>query len=95
MVEEKKSQEFKLKNVDVRRNYFVEKIKQNELMDKTYKKVCTILNHIENYLILSPAVTGSISISGFASKLYIPIGITSSAIRLKIYAITAGIKMYM
>ena len=29
MAEENKSQEFKLKNVDVRRNYFVEEIKQN------------------------------------------------------------------
>ena len=64
-------------------------------MNKKYEKVCTILNHIENYLLLPSAVTGSISISGCASKLYIPIGITSSAIRLKIYAITAGIKMYM
>ena len=36
--------------------------------------------------------TGCISISAFASLLGIPIGITSSAIGLKICAITAGIK---
>ena len=34
------------------------------------------------------------SIFAFASLLCIPIGITSSAIRLKIFAIAAGIKKY-
>ena len=38
------------------------------------------------------ALTGCISISAFASLLGIPIGITCSAIELKICAITVGIK---
>ena len=38
--------------------------------------------------------TGSVSISAFASLFVILIGITSSAIGLKICAITAGIKKY-
>ena len=29
------SQEFRLRNIDETRNYFLEKIKQNELMSKT------------------------------------------------------------
>ena len=32
MVEENISQEFKLKNIDKARNYFLEEIKQNELI---------------------------------------------------------------
>ena len=44
MVEENISQEFRLKNVDETRNYFLEAIKQNELMSKKDKKVCTSLN---------------------------------------------------
>ena len=32
MVEENVSQEFRLKNMDETRNYFLEEIKQNELM---------------------------------------------------------------
>ena len=63
-------------------------------MSKKHKKVCTTLNYIEHFLILASTVTGSISISAFASLVGIPIGITSSAIRLKICAITAGIKKY-
>ena len=43
-------------------------------------------------IFLALVVTGCISISAFASLLGIPIGITSSAIGLKICAIAAGIK---
>ena len=39
-------------------------------------------------------MTGCISISAFASLIGISIGITSSAIGLKLLAITAGIKKY-
>ena len=42
MFEENISQEFRLKNIDERRNYFIEEIKQNELMSKKDKKVCKI-----------------------------------------------------
>ena len=37
------SQEFRLKNINETRNYFLEEIEQNELMIKKYKKVCTTL----------------------------------------------------
>ena len=59
---------------------------------KSTKKVCTILNYIQHFLILASTVTGCISISAFASLLGILIGITSSEIGLKFCAITAGIK---
>ena len=87
-------QEFKFKNIDETRNYFVEEIEQNELVSKKNKKFCTTLNYIEHFLILASAVPGCISISAFASLVSIPVGITSSAIGLKICAITAGIKKY-
>ena len=74
--------------MDETRNYFFEEMKLNELVSRKHKKVCTTLNYIEHLII------GCISISAFASLLVIPIGITSSAIRLKICAITVGIKKY-
>ena len=94
MVEENISQEFRLKTVKEARNYFVEEIKQNELMNKKYKTVCKTLNYIKHLLNLASTITGCTSIFPFASQLGIPIGITSSAIELKICAITAGIKNY-
>ena len=44
MFEENVSQEFRLKNIDETRNYFLEKIEQNQLMSKKHKKICTTLN---------------------------------------------------
>ena len=63
-------------------------------MSKKHEKVYTTLNYIEHFLILASAITVCISISTFPSLIGIPIGNTSSAIRLKICAITAGIKRY-
>ena len=80
-----------MKNIDETRNYFIEEINQNELMSKKYKKVCGVLSILSTYLYLIPTVTGCVSVSAFASLVGIPIGITSSAVGLKIYIITAGI----
>ena len=63
-------------------------------MNKKHKKVCATLNYIEHFLVLASTITGCISISAFASLLCISIEITSSAIRLKICAVTAGIKKF-
>ena len=58
------------------------------------------MNYIEHLLNLVSTVTGCVSISAFASivdipiEIPIPIGIMSSAVGLKICAITAGIKKY-
>ena len=94
MVEENISQEYRLKNLNEIRNYFLEQIKQNQLMNKRHKKICRILNHNKHTLILVSTITGCISISTFASLIGIPIGIMSSAIKLRICAMTPGIKKY-
>ena len=92
MSEENISQEFRLKNIDETRNYLIEEINPNELMNKKHKKVCTTSNDIEHFLIFASTITGCVSISAFASLVGIPVGITSSAIGLEICAITSGIK---
>ena len=84
----------RLKDIDETKNYFLEQKKQNELMSKKHKKVCTTLNYIEHFLIVASIITGCVSNSAFASLIGIPIGITSSVIGLKICAIVAEIKMY-
>ena len=94
VAEENIIQEFRMKNTEETRNYYIKEIDQNELMSKKLKKVCTTLNYIRHFLILASAVTGCILISAFASLFGIPIGITSSAIELKTRAITAEIKKY-
>ena len=88
------SQEFRLTKLKKARTYFVEEIKQNELMSTQHKKVCVTPDYIENFLILVSVVARCIYIFAFASLTGIPIGIVSSEIGLKISAITAGSKKY-
>ena len=49
-------------------------------------------NHIEHFLVLASAITVCLSISDFVSLVGIPMGITSSATKLKIWEITTAIK---
>ena len=63
-------------------------------MSKKQGKVCTTLIYNEHFLISSSTIVGCVSISAFASLVGITKGITSSAIGLKICAITAAIKKY-
>ena len=50
------------------------------------------MNYVEHILILASTITGSVSICVFALIIGIPVRITSSAVALKIYVITARIK---
>ena len=74
------SQEFRLKNIDETKNYFLEEIEKNELMGKKREKFCSTLNYIEHFLIWASTITGYISICTFGSLLGIPIRIAISAI---------------
>ena len=58
MSEENISQEFRLKNIHETRNYFLEEIKQNELITKQQKRFYTTLNYIEHFLVLASTIWG-------------------------------------
>ena len=83
MVEENINQEFRLKNIDETRNYFLKEIEQNELMSKKAQKDLYNSNYVENFLFLASTITACISASIVTSLLGISIGIMSSAIGLK------------
>ena len=93
MVEEV-SLEFRLRKTDETRKYLLDEIKHNDLMSQKDKKTCNYLNYIEHWLILDSAVTGCVSISGFALLFCVPVDITSSAVGIKICATIAGIEKY-
>ena len=50
MVEENISQDFRLKNIDEAKNYFVKKIEQNKLVSKKRKMVCTTYRMLITFL---------------------------------------------
>ena len=76
------------KEIDEIRHYFLDKMKQNHFNSKKLKKVCTAL--IYNKQSLNSVL--SWVCFNFYSSIVFPIDIPSSAIRLKICAITKGIK---
>ena len=69
--------------------------KVNELLSKKYKNVYKVLNYIQHLLILAFTVTGCNFKSAFASWVAILVGITISAGRIKICAITAVFKKHL
>ena len=54
----------------------MEEIKQKNLINKTRKKICKILDYIEHLHVLVCTVTRSISISAFGSLAGNPVGLT-------------------
>ena len=56
--------------------------------------MCRNLDYFEHSLLFIFAVTGCLSISAFVSLVNIPVGVTSSALGLKIYAVTSAINFY-
>ena len=53
------SPQFLLKNIEeIKKKFSLKKIDQNELMSKKHKNVCTTLNYIEQFLILTSVITG-------------------------------------
>ena len=61
-------------------------------MSEKYKKTSKYINYAGHLLILASANTGCFSISVFVSLFCVPVGITSSAVGIKIFAFFAGIK---
>ena len=61
-------------------------------MSKKHKNFFRVLNYIDHFLILIFTICGCVFIYAFASLIEICLGITSSALRLKMCMITAGIK---
>ena len=92
MAEENIIQELRLKNIDKTRNHLSEGTNWNGWMSKKHKKL--YVNYIEHFLILGSTITWYVSFSTFSNLIGIPIGITSSAIGLRICAITTAIKKY-
>ena len=76
------SEIIKLKNVDETRNYFLEELKQNELISRKHKNAFTSLNHIENFLILASKITACTSCLCFVFSIF----------ATRFCAIAAGVK---
>ena len=92
MAKENVSLDFSMKKINETRNYVLDEIKHYDLMSEKHKKVWRTLNYIEHFFILLILSYWCVSSSAFASLVIVAIVIASSAIGLKILAITTVIK---
>ena len=95
MTLENLSLDFRLKNIDEARDYLLDKVKHNGLMNEGHKNVCRALNYLEHFLDFVYAARRCVLVSSFTSLVGFPIGIASSAVGIKYCATTAGIKKYI
>ena len=63
-------------------------------MSKKYKKTWKYLNYIKKLLISAWKITACVLISKIASLICVPVGITSFAVGIKIFAVFAGTKKF-
>ena len=56
--------------------------------------MCITLNYFDIFLIFVSVVIGCVSVADFTSLLSVPVGITCSAVGLKIWALAARIKIH-
>ena len=64
------------------------------MISEKHKNVCRALKHFQHFVAFVYAVSRCVSASVFASLVGVPVRIASSAVELKICALTAGIKKY-
>ena len=72
------------------RDYFIDKIKERELMIKRLSKYIASFNYFDKSLIVLSVTTGSIFIASFATVIGAPVGITSASFSFA-FSISTGI----
>ena len=88
------SQEFRLKYIDEKRNYFFRRNKAKWINEQKAQKRLYKSKLYWTLSCLASTISGCISISAFACLFGVLMWITSSEIGLKRRSIAAGIKMY-
>ena len=63
-------------------------------MNEKHKKVWRALNYFDHFHVFVSIISGCVSMSTVVSLVGVSVGTASSAVRLKICAITAAIKNY-
>ena len=83
-------QQFRLNKINEIKDYFVEEIKERELMSKRLSKYIASFDYFDKFLIVLSATSGSVSIASFATVIGTPVGIASASLSLT-FSISTGI----
>ena len=83
-------QQFRLNKIIEIKDYFVEEIKERELMRKRFGKYIAPFEHFGHSLFVLSVTTGNISIASFATVIEAPVGILSASFSIA-FSICTGI----
>ena len=75
-------QQFRLNKINEIKDYSAADIKERELLSKRLSKYIASFDYFDKSLIVLSAVTGSISISSFATLIGVPVGMISASCSL-------------
>ena len=76
-------EQFKLNKINEIKDYFIEEIKERELMSKNLSKYIASFGYFDKSLIVLAVTTGSISIASFATVIGVPVGMMSAICNLE------------
>ena len=85
-------QQFRLKQINEIKDYFVPEIKEKELMGKTLFCNIAFFDYFDKSLIVLSVATGSISIASFATVIGAFVGIASASFSLAFPVFTGLVK---
>ena len=83
-------EEFRLNKINEIKDYFIDEIKEIELMSKRLSKYIASLDYFDKSIIVLSVTTGSISIASFTTVIGTPVGMMSASCSLT-FSITTGI----
>ena len=73
------NQQFRLNRINEIRDYFVDEIKERELMSKRLGKFIASFGYFDKSLIVLSVTAGSISVASFVTAIGVPVGIVSAS----------------
>ena len=76
------NQQFRLNKINEIKNFFIDEIKERELMSKRLSKYIASFDYFDKSLIVLPATSGSISIASFVKVIGTLKGIASASLSL-------------
>ena len=84
------NQKFMLNNINENIHYFIEEVKERELMSKRLIKYIASFDYFDKFLIFLSATSRRISIASFATIIRAPVGIASTSLSLT-FSLSTGL----
>ena len=88
-------EEFRLNKINEIKDYFIDEIKEIELMSKRLSKYIASLDYFDKSIIVLSVTTGSISTASFTTVIGTPVGMMSASCSLTFSITTGFVKRFL